>query len=42
MYIIKWIGDLVEVVKGETSLIVAATEAQGWTYDRVSFVSGKA
>jgi hypothetical protein len=23
-------------------LIVAATEAQGWTYDRVSCISGKA
>jgi hypothetical protein len=27
--IIQWIGDSVEVVQGETSLIVAATEAQG-------------
>jgi hypothetical protein len=32
----------VEVVQGESSLIVAATEAQGWTYDRVSCISGKA
>jgi hypothetical protein len=31
-----------EVVQGETSLIVAATEAQGWTYDRVSCISRKA
>jgi hypothetical protein len=31
-----------EVVQGETSLIVAATEAQGWTYDWVSCISGKA
>jgi hypothetical protein len=31
--IIQWIGDSVEVVQGETSLTVAATEAQGWTYD---------
>jgi hypothetical protein len=30
-----------EVVKGETSLTVAATEAQGWTYDQVSCKSGK-
>jgi hypothetical protein len=29
--IIQWITDSVEMVKGETSLIVAATEAQGWT-----------
>jgi hypothetical protein len=27
--IIQWIGDSVEVVQGETSLMVAATEAQG-------------
>jgi hypothetical protein len=40
--IIKWIRDLMEVVQGETFLIVAATEAQGWTYDRVSCISGKA
>jgi hypothetical protein len=40
--IIPWIGDSVEVVQGETSLAVAATEAQGWTYDRVSCISGKA
>jgi hypothetical protein len=40
--IIQWIGDSVEVVQGETSLTVAATEAQGWTYDRVSYISGKA
>jgi hypothetical protein len=39
--IIQWIGDLVEVVQGETSLTVAATEAQGWTYDRVSCISRK-
>jgi hypothetical protein len=32
----------VEVVQGETSLTVAATQAQGWTYDRVSCISGKA
>jgi hypothetical protein len=31
--IIQWIGDSVEVVQGETSLTVVATEAQGWTYD---------
>jgi hypothetical protein len=31
----------VEVVQEETSLTVAATEAQGWTYDRVSCLSGK-
>jgi hypothetical protein len=30
------------VVQGEISLIVAATEAQGWTYDQVSCISGKA
>jgi hypothetical protein len=40
--IIQWIGDSVEVVKGETYLTVAATEAQGWTYDRVSCIFGKA
>jgi hypothetical protein len=40
--IIQWIGDSVEVVQGETSLTVAATEAQGWTYNRVSCISGKA
>jgi hypothetical protein len=40
--IIQWIGDSVEVVQGETSLTVAATEAQGWTYDRVSYISKKA
>jgi hypothetical protein len=39
--IIQWIGDSVEVVQGETSLTVAATEAQGWTYNRVSCISGK-
>jgi hypothetical protein len=39
---IQWIGDSVEVVQGETSLTIAATEAQGWTYDRVSCISGKA
>jgi hypothetical protein len=32
----------VDVVQGKTSLIVAATEAQGWTYDRVRCISGKA
>jgi hypothetical protein len=32
----------VEVVQEDTSLTVAATEAQGWTYDRVSCISGKA
>jgi hypothetical protein len=32
----------VEVVQGETSLTVAATEAQGCTYDWVSCVPGKA
>jgi hypothetical protein len=31
-----------EVVQGETSLTVAATKAQGWTYDRVTCISGKA
>jgi hypothetical protein len=31
----------VEIVKGETSLTVAAIEAQGWTYDRVSYISRK-
>jgi hypothetical protein len=40
--IVQWIGDSVEMVKGETSLTVAAAEAQGWTYDRVSCISGKA
>jgi hypothetical protein len=40
--IIQWIGDSVEVVQGETSLTIAATEVQGWTYDRVSYISGKA
>jgi hypothetical protein len=40
--IIQWIEDSVEVVQGKASLTVAATEAQGWTYDRVSCVSGKA
>jgi hypothetical protein len=40
--IIQWIGDSMKVVQGETSSIVAATEPQGWTYDRVSYVSGKA
>jgi hypothetical protein len=30
------------MVQGETSMIVAATEAQGWTYDRVSCISRKA
>jgi hypothetical protein len=39
--IIQWIGDSMEEVQGETSLIVATTEAQGWTYDRVSCISGK-
>jgi hypothetical protein len=29
------------VVQGETSLTVAATEAQGWTYDRVGCIYGK-
>jgi hypothetical protein len=38
--IIQWIGDSVEVVQGETYLTVAATEAQGWTYDQVSCISG--
>jgi hypothetical protein len=36
---IQWIGYSMEVVQGETSLIVEATEAQGWTYDRVSCIS---
>jgi hypothetical protein len=40
--IIQWIGDSVEAVQGETSLTVVATEAQGWTYDRVSCKSEKA
>jgi hypothetical protein len=40
--IIQWIGDSVKMVKGETSFTMAATEAQGWTYDRVSCISGKA
>jgi hypothetical protein len=40
--IIQWIGDSVEVVQGETSLTVAATEAQGWTYNQLSCISGKA
>jgi hypothetical protein len=40
--IIQWIGDSVEVVQRGTSLIVVATKAQGWTYDRVSCISGKA
>jgi hypothetical protein len=40
--IIQWIGDSAEVVQGETSLTVAAKEAQGWTYDRVSYISRKA
>jgi hypothetical protein len=39
--IIQWIRDSVEVVQGET-LTVAATKAHGWTYDRVSCISGKA
>jgi hypothetical protein len=30
------------MVKGETSLTVAATEAQGWTYNQVNCISGKA
>jgi hypothetical protein len=37
----QWIVDSLEVVQGETSLTVAATEAQGWTYDQVSCISGK-
>jgi hypothetical protein len=40
--IIQWIRDSVEVVQGETSLTVVATEAQGWTYDRVSCIYEKA
>jgi hypothetical protein len=40
--ITQLIGDSVDVVQGETSLIVAATEAQGWTYDRVSCISRNA
>jgi hypothetical protein len=40
--IIQWIRDPVEMVKGETSLTVAATEAQGWCYNRVSCTSRKA
>jgi hypothetical protein len=39
--IIQWIGDSVEVVQGKTFLTVAATQAQGWTYDRGSCISGK-
>jgi hypothetical protein len=39
--IIQCIRDSVEVVQGETFLTVAAIEAQGWTYDRVSCISGK-
>jgi hypothetical protein len=31
--IIQWIRDSVEMVQGETSLTVATTKAQGWTYD---------
>jgi hypothetical protein len=31
--IIEWSGDSLEVVQGETSLIVGTTEAQGWTYE---------
>jgi hypothetical protein len=30
------------MVKGETSWTVAATEAQRWSYDQVSYVLGKA
>jgi hypothetical protein len=37
--IIQWTRDSVEVVQGETSLTVAATKAQGWTYDKVSCIS---
>jgi hypothetical protein len=37
--IIQCIRYLVEVVQGETSLTVAARKAQGWTYDRVSYIS---
>jgi hypothetical protein len=40
--IIQWIGDSMEVAKGETFLTLAATEARGWTYDQVSCISGKA
>jgi hypothetical protein len=40
--IIQWIRYSVKVVQGETSLTMAAIEAQGWTYDRVSCISGKA
>jgi hypothetical protein len=40
--IIQWIEDSVEVVQRETSLTVAATEEQGWTYNRVSCIFGKA
>jgi hypothetical protein len=40
--IIQWIRDSGEVVQGETSSTVAATEVQGWTYDQVSCISGKA
>jgi hypothetical protein len=40
--IIQWIRDLVEVVQGETSLRITAREAQGWTYDQISYLSGKA
>jgi hypothetical protein len=32
----------VEVVQGVTSLIIEATKAQGWTYDRVSCICEKA
>jgi hypothetical protein len=41
-WIIQWIEDSTEVVQGETSLTVGAKEAQGWTYDHVSCISGKA
>jgi hypothetical protein len=30
------------MVQGETSLIVASTEAQGWNYNQVSCISWKA
>jgi hypothetical protein len=38
---IQWIGYSVEIVKGETSLSVATTKAQEWSYDWVSCISGK-
>jgi hypothetical protein len=40
--LIQWIGDSMKVVSADSSLSIAATDAQQWNYENVGCISGQA